>query len=216
MTEREKTLKEKVAEARKVIKLISPHTGKLWTGILREALTALENKVKELEKERTLVEKWADGYFRRIGYREFIATLKEQEAPTMAENKTDLVKEIEEIEEYFSKRCEYENGVIERFGDVNSSLKSESQIHVITFESYLRTLQRAREALQWIPVEERLPETSGNYRTTESIQPTGAEGFLYLLNFSYFDKKTKQWKGRGKIVAWMEHPAPYTPEETEK
>lgn len=77
----------------------------------------------------------------------------------------------------------------------------------------LSTLQRAREALRWIPCEERLPEKSGNYRTTESIQPMGAEGFLYLLNFSYFDKTTKQWKGRGKIVAWMEHPSPYTPEE---
>ena len=75
------------------------------------------------------------------------------------------------------------------------------------------TLQRAREALRWIPCEERLPEKSGNYRTTESIQPMGAEGFLYLLNFSYFDKTTKQWKGRGKIVAWMERPSPYTPEE---
>lgn len=116
--------------------------------------------------------------------------------------KNDLVKEIEdrrnELQEYIDEQIE---------------LVGAFPIPVVTLLDTLDTLQRAREALRWIPCEERLPEKSGNYRTTESIQPMGAEGFLYLLNFSYFDKTTKQWKGRGKIVAWMERPSPYTPEE---
>lgn len=117
-------------------------------------------------------------------------------------NNTDLVDAIDEAIECIEDNT-YHNGAEFRTYEMDEQQRELVRVSLI----------RARDALRWIPCEERLPEKSGNYRTTESIQPMGAEGFLYLLNFSYFDKTTKQWKGRGKIVAWMERPSPYTPEE---
>lgn len=107
---------------------------------------------------------------------------------------SDLIKEIEEIEDYISGRLKYERGVIERFGDLNSTLKSESQIKAITFESYLATLQRAREELT--PPDLDTPKTiylleedDGNYVWCEDPDPDGEERrvFEYRLVDEWVD-----------------------------
>lgn len=78
----------------------------------------------------------------------------------------------------------------------------------------ISTLQRAREALSWIPVSERLPEKSGNYRTTIGVQPLWASGILAMLSFTYYDSTKKEWKSTDNVLAWMKNPPYlYTPEE---
>ena len=95
MSEREKTLKEKASDlevelARVYDELRSRYSydaarvvsqARLFIHERTKALTALEKRVEELEKERALVEKWAEGYFRLNGYQDLIAMLKEREAP---------------------------------------------------------------------------------------------------------------------------------------
>ena len=73
----EKELREKVNKARRYLAGFPDHESE----VIYQALTALEKRVEELEKERALVEKWAEGYFRLNGYQDLIAMLKEREAP---------------------------------------------------------------------------------------------------------------------------------------
>lgn len=60
----------------------------------------------------------------------------------------------------------------------------------------------------WIPVSERLPETSGTY------QVTCMDGRIYHSTYAKFQSKLKRWDLTGarsywKVIAWMPLPEPY-------
>lgn len=64
---------------------------------------------------------------------------------------------------------------------------------------------------QWIPVSERLPETSGTYQVTCS------EGKILHSTYAKFQCKLKRWDLTGarsywKVTAWMPLPEPYKEE----
>lgn len=106
-------------------------------------------------------------------------------------NNTDLVSELRIIENWFKRESEKYRG--------DSIAMDSAKSRMLAFAD---TLQRARDALRWIPVEERLPEKPDLYDT------------------SYGDDTSVLWfDGRafhGDAQAWRERPTPYTPEEVEK
>ena len=64
------------------------------------------------------------------------------------------------------------------------------------------------ESTNWIPVSERLPETSGTYQVTCS------EGKILHSTYAKFQCKLKRWDLTGvrsywKVTAWMPLPEPY-------
>lgn len=123
----------------------------------------------------------------------------------MTENNKGLVREIEQAAAYVKEAADL--------------IRSDEEImfgNVECFDKLYDTLQRAREALRWIPVSERLPEKSGVYRTTIGVNPIGAKGILSILGFDYFDATKGDWMNRNNVLAWMELPAPYTPPKEEK
>ena len=111
--------------------------------------------------------------------------------------KNDLVKEIEKA--YYqvcALRFQYE--------DVGAYAIGGSQVEEVC-KTAIFALQRAREALTWIPVSERLPERTGFYLGTY------ADGLVAEI---HFDVRRNRKGTNPDILAWMEKPAPYTPEES--
>lgn len=88
---------------------------------------------------------------------------------------------------------------------------------------YVKVIQDMIEQLQddleqdekengWIPVCERLPETSGTY------QVTCMDGRIYRSTYAKFQNKLKRWELTGarsywKVIAWMPLPEPYKEDE---
>lgn len=75
------------------------------------------------------------------------------------------------------------------------------------------TLQRAREALRWIPVTERLPEKRAYYWCT-CRRPYKVKHYPEIFtSLVFFDTEKGSFKdGEDKVLAWSERPtAPYTP-----
>ena len=86
-------------------------------------------------------------------------------------------------------------------------------------ELYVKVIQDMIEQLQddleqdekengWIPVSERLPESSGTY------QVTCMDGRIYRSTYAKFQSKLKRWELTGarsywKVTAWMPLPEPY-------
>jgi len=111
-------------------------------------------------------------------------------------NNTDLISEINGVlQSLANAREDKENAAGLSFGEYVDDL--EDDIELISLAGL--TLQRARDALRWIPCEERLPEKPDLYDT------------------SYGDDTSVLWfDGRafhGDAQAWRERPTPYTPEE---
>lgn len=112
----------------------------------------------------------------------------------------DLVTEIEEAENdvlYVAETCHKESVCWNKLKHIEL------------------TLQRAREALRWIPVAERLPERDGYYLVTYKSN-AGTE-------IDYFEKARADRSGGfdcnldNPVIAWMECPQAYTPpKEVEK
>lgn len=87
------------------------------------------------------------------------------------------------------------------------------------FITYVELIDELQEAIEqdekengWIPVCERLPETSGTY------QVTCMDGRIYRSTYAKFQNKLKRWELTGarsywKVIAWMPLPEPYKEDE---
>lgn len=78
------------------------------------------------------------------------------------------------------------------------------------------TLQRAREALRWIPVTERLPKIPKEWEVT--VEDDDGNRWVSLSTYEPYAHIKYKWEyesyhSHTRIVAWREKPAPYTPEE---
>lgn len=83
-------------------------------------------------------------------------------------------------------------------------------------EEAIGKMQGARDALRWIPCEERLPVESRLYWVTV-LRPIPVNGKRLHVTQRYFDVLRGAFIiGEDKVLAWLEWPAPYTPEETER
>ena len=110
-------------------------------------------------------------------------------------NNTDLVKEIGDA-------------IIKMQERLNSRLLRRHEVVDI-----IDTLQRARDALRWIPCEERLPVESRLYWVTV-LRPIPVNGKRLHVTQRYFDVLRGAFIiGEDKVLAWLEWPARYTPEE---
>lgn len=80
-------------------------------------------------------------------------------------------------------------------------------IHCETEDEQKKVIERLKST-NWIPVSERLPETSGTY------QVTCMDGRIYRSTYAKFQCKLKRWELTGnraywKVTAWMPLPEPY-------
>ena len=67
----------------------------------------------------------------------------------------------------------------------------------------------------WIPVKERLPETSDDFLVTVFNDKYG----INMVTEAYFENKNGRWPGFGSnetVIAWMPEPEPYKPESEEE
>lgn len=86
---------------------------------------------------------------------------------------------------------------------------------LVTARDFLEMIEQLQDDLEqdekengWIPVCERLPETSGTY------QVTCMDGRIYRSTYAKFQNKLKRWELTGarsywKVIAWMPLPEPY-------
>lgn len=86
---------------------------------------------------------------------------------------------------------------------------------LVTARDFLEMIEQLQEDMEqdekengWIPVSERLPETSGTY------QVTCMDGRIYRSTYAKFQNKLKRWELTGarsywKVTAWMPLPEPY-------
>ncbi len=89
----------------------------------------------------------------------------------------------------------------------NGAYFSKNNISKIV-ELLLADLEQDEKENGWIPVCERLPETSGTY------QVTCMDGRIYRSTYAKFQNKLKRWELTGarsywKVIAWMPLPEPY-------
>lgn len=82
----------------------------------------------------------------------------------------------------------------------------------------ISTLQRAREALAWIPVSERLPEETDWYEITwEGSARDPIRQCLLFVKGYWYDSEDDSHEGQTYsvqgVIAWREPSLPYTPEE---
>lgn len=90
-----------------------------------------------------------------------------------------------------------------------------NRYELITARDVLEMIEQLQDDLEqdekengWIPVSERLPETSGTYQVTCS------EGKILHSTYAKFQCKLKRWDLTGvrsywKVTAWMPLPEPY-------
>lgn len=193
----EKTLKEKVEAAKKCLdeQLDSLEQHKYGVVAVRKALTALEDQLT-----------WTDGMLEKalekIVYLEQMLSIRDKQvaelAPRFTEEDREKLRKIEqEIKEIQTMA---NNTDIVKEIDCCIDLISDTR-NKISREIILSTLQRARDALRWKPIDENTPydtillfmSHSGNVR----------QDFIYDEGL---ERAQKQY------IGWMEIPA-YTPEE---
>lgn len=98
--------------------------------------------------------------------------------------------------------------------------KLAEQYEMISAKDILEMIEQLQDDLEqdekeneWIPVSERLPETSG-------VCPvTCKDGRIYHSTYAKFQSKLKRWELTGarsywKVVAWMPLPKPYKEDES--
>ena len=100
-----------------------------------------------------------------------------------------------------------------------SDLKSEiSQRSVNEMRKYVQGLRRAKNIVRkhmndgWIPVEERLPERSGE-RQIGCYEVTILNG-RHLVTTAAYDYADRKWLTKSKVIAWRPLPEPYHPERS--
>lgn len=123
-------------------------------------------------------------------------------------NEQDLVKEIEEAEDFIGGYIRIR------------AHPTEVTVSMDCLVNIRATLQRAREALRWIPCEERLPEKIGDYFVSIRFPfPDMDEPFTkpaYFKDGKWHERNPdtfKTWEVE-HVIAWQPKPAPYTPEES--
>lgn len=87
---------------------------------------------------------------------------------------------------------------------------------VITCEKAELTLQRAREALRWIPVSERLPKIPKEWEVT--VEDDDGNRWVSLSMYEPYSHIKYKWEYESyhpntRVIAWREKPTPYAPEE---
>ena len=106
---------------------------------------------------------------------------------------------------------------IERYGDWYVEEGTEEGF-IGDMKHFLEMLPSAEpEVKEWIPVEKRLPEKTGDYLVTV-LMPTGPDISGVDIAIAPFSSDEYAWRGFGKakgygcahhIVAWMPLPEPY-------
>ena len=97
---------------------------------------------------------------------------------------------------------QHEDGTFSAYDDTYDVV-----IHCETEEEQKKVIERLKST-NWIPVSERLPESSGTY------QVTCMDGRIYRSTYAKFQRKLKRWELTGaraywKVTAWMPLPEPY-------
>lgn len=122
-------------------------------------------------------------------------------------NNTDLVKEIEEAEGFVQEAI----NLIDSGDEITVGSRD-------CFEIIRATLQRARDALRWKPFPKQVPEGgNGDYLVQRAIPSGGAirtkiQTSTYWANSARRQGAPGSW-GCSGVVAFMELPPKYTPEE---
>lgn len=103
-------------------------------------------------------------------------------------------KRLEQYKAELEKQTQYKAGLPGSALDIVNTL--------------LNDLEEDEKENGWIPVSERLPETSGIY------QVTCAEGKILHSTYMKFQNKLKRWDLTGarsywRVTAWMPLPKPY-------
>lgn len=120
-------------------------------------------------------------------------------------NNTDIVKEIEEA---VSEMTSALAGAEVRHSSI-------AYLGIPTTEKIQTTLQRARDALRWIPCEERLPEEKGDYFVSICFPfPGMGEPFTkpaYYMNGKWYERDPMRYNTWliEHVAAWQPKPAPY-------
>ena len=110
----------------------------------------------------------------------------------------ELVKELEEAEGILATE------LAETYVDGTALI----QLHCVEAEKIQSTLQRAREALTWIPVSERLPEKSGLF----AVSGRDMVGKQVVETEIEFDADTGVFDTFLEVEAWKNEVLPYIAE----
>lgn len=109
----------------------------------------------------------------------------------------------------------------DRLTNYHDWMKKLTERHeMITSKDVLDMIEQLQDDMEqdekengWIPVSERLPETSGTYQVTCS------EGKILHSTYAKFQCKLKRWELTGarsywKVTAWKPLPEPYKEDES--
>lgn len=114
----------------------------------------------------------------------------------------DLVTEIEEALNLIQDNT-YHNGDEVRTYELDSEKR----------QSLVQALQRAREALRWIPVSEQLPKEYADYEVTryhKHVSDSLKGELTYYVDWSGYHPGEKKF-GKPYVVAWRERSDAYRP-----
>lgn len=122
--------------------------------------------------------------------------------------KNDIVKEIEEVETILTHAREHRHDTL---------ATSYVFLELYDVNRISDTLQRAREALSWVPVSERLPEEG--IVVIISCERSSQErftdvGVILQGDWHYAYTTTKVTRSAVNVAHWKPLPPAYTPEES--